>query len=92
MFDTDSVNIDCNTCVAVGTTACNDCLVGYVLANESGPINLVVAPRSMHDTDQHDVDRVIKLMARAGMLDDPPVLVTAEEFAAAGSITARLVP
>ncbi len=43
MFDDDALRIDCDTCVATGTTACNDCVVGHVLANEDGPIGLVVA-------------------------------------------------
>ena len=91
MFDHDFVNIDCNTCLATGTTACNDCVVGHVLANESGPINLVVTSRAAHHSDQDDVSRVIGLMSRAGMLDDPPVLLTADQFMASGSVATHPV-
>ena len=91
MFDNDSVSIDCNTCVATGTTACNDCLVGHVLANQSGPINLVVVPRSPQRVAEHDVSRVVTLMARAGLIDNPPRWVTAHEFASSGGVAARLV-
>ncbi len=46
MFDDDdALTIDCDTCVATGTTACNDCVVGHVLANEDGPIGLVLTPQ-----------------------------------------------
>lgn len=72
----DFLNIDCSTCLATGTTACGDCLVGHVLANESGPIELVVAPR------ETETERVVRLLGRAGLLDDPPVFVSAAEFEA----------
>jgi hypothetical protein len=73
----DALRIDCNICLATGTTACGDCVVGHVLANDGGPIELVVASRPEGDTE-----RVVRLMARAGLLDDPPVFVSPEEFAA----------
>ena len=68
MNDTDAFTIECGTCVATGTTACTDCVVAHLLANDDGPIDLVSvavsAPLSVHD-------RVIALFVRAGMLDDP---------------------
>ena len=68
MNDTDAFSIECGTCVATGTTACTDCVVTHLLANDDGPIGLVTvavaAPLSAHD-------RAIALFARAGMLDDP---------------------
>lgn len=89
MFDMsdDRFSIDCNTCLATGTTACSDCLVGHVLANESGPIELVVAPAS----PERPTERVVRLLSRAGMLDDPPVFVSQEEFDA-GSAPLHLMP
>lgn len=70
----DGLTIDCNTCLATGTTACGDCLVGHVLANESGPIEFVVAPR------ETETQRVVRLFSKAGLLDDPPVFVPVAEF------------
>ena len=75
----DGLTIDCNTCLATGTTACGDCLVGHVLANESGPIELVVTPR------ETETERVVRLFDRAGLLDDPPVFVSAAEFDIGGA-------
>jgi hypothetical protein len=87
MFDDDALTIDCDTCVATGTTACNDCVVGHLLANEDGPIELVVAPpRRATIADRaagaaEAADRAVELFAAAGLLDDPPVFVA--PFAAA---------
>lgn len=67
-FHTDALSIECGTCVATGTTACTDCVVTHLLANDDGPIGLVsvavAAPLSVHD-------RAIALFERAGLLDDP---------------------
>jgi hypothetical protein len=35
------LSIECDTCVATGTTACADCIVTHLLANDDGPIDLV---------------------------------------------------
>jgi hypothetical protein len=75
----DGLTIDCNTCLATGTTACGDCVVGHVLANEGGPIELVVTPR------ETETERVIRLFSKAGLLDDPPVFVSGAEFEAASA-------
>lgn len=82
MFETDGLQIDCLTCVAANTTACNDCLVTHLLANDAGPIELVVAPVSRAPDA---VDVTVERFVRAGLLDDPPVFVDPEVFAAAGS-------
>ena len=93
----DTRHIDCHTCVASGTTACSDCIVGHLLANDEGPIGLRVVQPGPHDaparhslapvTDDtaDDVGRVIELFSSAGLLDEPPYLVSAEEYAAASS-------
>ncbi len=81
MFDDDALTIDCDTCVATGTTACNDCVVGHVLANEDGPIGLVVTPQHAvgrpagAEVGADVTARVVELFASAGLLDDPPVFV-----------------
>lgn len=79
MLGSDDLSIDCNTCVATGTTACNDCLVTHVLANESGPIELVPAP-------PRPAERAIELFVAAGLVDDPPVFVGVAEFEGAAGV------
>ena len=72
-----ALSIECGKCVATGTTACADCVVAHLLANDDGPIDLVtVAIRpsmSVHD-------RAIALFERAGMLDDPVQFVEPAAF------------
>ena len=82
-FDIDStdptggaaLSIECGTCVATGTTACADCVVAHLLANDDGPIDLVMVapPLSM-------ADRAIALFVNAGLLDDPIEFVSSTEF------------
>jgi hypothetical protein len=77
MNDFDGFAIECTTCVATGTTACNECVVTHLIANDDGPIDLVTvavaAPLSVHD-------RAIALFERAGMLDDPVEFVDLTVF------------
>ena len=69
------ISIECGTCVAIGTTACADCIVTHLLANDDGPIDFVtVAPPATA------ADRAIALFVQAGMLDDPVRFVTFDEF------------
>ena len=93
--DTD-LRLDCQTCLAANTTACNDCVVTHLLANDDGPIEFVttgIAPvrRSAGEppgraaeraSPHHDssVDDAVALLARAGMVDDPPAWVARSEF------------
>ena len=76
-----STSIECGTCVAAGTTACTDCLVTHLLANDDGPVDFV--PVAI-ERPRHDHERVIELFQRAGLVDDPIELVTVAEFDAAG--------
>ncbi len=74
-LDNDGFSIECGTCVATGTTACTDCVVSHLLANDDGPIDFVtVAPPATA------ADRAIALFAQAGMLDDPVRFVGLDEF------------
>lgn len=73
----DGTTIECATCPAVGTTACSDCIVTHLLANDDGPIELRVVDR-VADPD----DAAIELLQRAGMLDEEPVYVSIDEFEA----------
>jgi hypothetical protein len=90
MLETDGLHIDCHTCVAANTTACNDCIATHLLANDDGPIELVVTPRPSRPTSvdlrtggtDADADPVVERFVRAGLLDDPPVFVDPAVFAA----------
>ena len=79
---TDEVTIECATCPATGTTACGDCVVTHLLANDAGPINYAPTGHATIDegAELSDLDRAIALFAAAGLLDDPPVLVEQVEF------------
>ncbi len=77
MFDSDDLPIDCATCVAAGTTACGDCVVAHLLANDDGPIEFVLAPVVKLSSP---IDRAVALFTAAGMLDDPPAFVPFDEF------------
>jgi hypothetical protein len=70
-------SIECGTCVATGTTACADCIVTHLLANDDGPIDLVTVPVA---APVSTTDRAVTLFQRAGLLDDPVVFVSIEDF------------
>lgn len=75
------LTIECGTCVAAGTTACTDCVIGHLLANDDGPIDFVPVPvgppRSAADVA---VERAIDLFVSAGLVDDPVQFVDPAEF------------
>ena len=77
MNDEAGFTLECGTCVATGTTACADCVVAHLLANDDGPIEYVPVSVGRPRTA---VDRAIELFAQAGLLDDPVQFVTAGEF------------
>lgn len=70
-------SIECGTCVATGTTACADCIVTHLLANDDGPIDLVTVPIA---APVSAVERAVGLFQRAGLLDDPVEFVGIEDF------------
>ena len=71
------ISIECGTCVATGTTACADCIVTHLLANDDGPIDLEVVPVA---SPLSPTDRAIALFRSAGLVDDPVEFVTVAEF------------
>jgi hypothetical protein len=71
------LSIECGTCVATGTTACADCIVTHLLANDDGPIDLVTVPVAAPTTAS---DRAVALFERAGLLDDPVQFVSLADF------------
>jgi hypothetical protein len=76
-IDGPSFSIECNTCVATGTTACAECIVTHLLANDDGPIDLVTVPVA---APVSVTDRAIALFQRAGLVDDPVEFVSIAEF------------
>ncbi|HSL73048.1 MAG TPA: hypothetical protein VK853_01185 [Ilumatobacteraceae bacterium] len=71
------LSIECGTCVATGTTACADCIVTHLLANDDGPIDLVTVPVAVEPSATAGA---IDLFRRAGLLDDPIRFVSVAEF------------
>jgi hypothetical protein len=96
--DSDSFSIECGTCVATGTTACTDCVVAHLLANDDGPIDFVpvalgAASRAAPGTEQERAwARAVALFERAGLLDDPVQFVPLAEFEGPLSVAAAGVP
>jgi hypothetical protein len=96
MHDADDLTIECATCPATGTTACGDCIVTHLLANDDGPIEYTPAPHvGPGDVDTGDIDscaeewgvdgrsledRALSLFAAAGLIDDPPQFASPSEF------------
>ncbi len=76
MFSSNGSSIECGTCVAANTSACSECVVSYILANDAGPIEF--APVEVASVSPADV--VVGLFVRAGLVDDPVVFLTAAEF------------
>ncbi len=70
-------SIECGTCVATGTTACADCIVTHLLANDDGPIDLEVVPVTL---PLSVTARTVELFRRAGLVDDPVEFVSVADF------------
>ncbi len=76
-IDGPAFSIECNTCVATGTTACAECIVTHLLANDDGPIALVTVAV---DAPVSAADRAVALFRRAGLVDDPVEFVSVADF------------
>jgi hypothetical protein len=82
MNESDCLTIECGTCVAAGTTACSECVVTHLLANDDGPIRFnTVKVRELRGPQE----RAIELFERAGLLDDPVEFVPVDVFASFAS-------
>ncbi|MFT6290831.1 MAG: hypothetical protein ACJAR2_001422 [Ilumatobacter sp.] len=77
MFNNDDLVLDCRTCRAANTTACNECVVTHLFANDAGPIEFVPTPVSLRPSQ---TDQAVELFAKAGMLDDTPEFVAYSTF------------
>jgi hypothetical protein len=82
-FVTTSLQIDCHTCLAGPSSACADCVVTHLLANSDRPIAYVPV-RLRHSCQRAESDPDVALFHAAGLLDDPPRLVSAADFESAG--------
>jgi hypothetical protein len=81
MFQPNGSTIECDTCVASNTSACGECIVSYVLANDAGPIEYVPAPEPVEVRPAvGTVAAAVELFVRAGLVDEPVVFATAAEF------------
>ncbi len=85
-MESDDFTLDCSTCVAANTTACEGCVVQHLLANDAGPIEFVPThrrPAGGHRSsgDDHSAD-VVELFAKAGLLDEDPHFVPYADFEA----------
>jgi hypothetical protein len=76
-MENNHISIECGTCVATGTTACADCIVTHLIANDDGPIDLEVVHVA---TPTSATDRAIALFRSAGLVDDPVEFVSVAEF------------
>ncbi|WP_420450484.1 hypothetical protein [Ilumatobacter sp.] len=80
MASTPDVTLDCQTCVAVNTTACSECVVAHLLANDDGPIAFVPAPVARVDRAARELGRAVALLERAGLLGDDRDDVSYDDF------------
>jgi len=83
MFSSDDLTLDCHTCVAANTTACGECVVNHLLANDAGPIEFVPTPRPAAPDAPSETRRVVELFAKAGLLDERPHFVSYADFESA---------
>ncbi len=77
----DAFELDCRTCLAANTTACSECVVNHLLANDDGPIEFV--PVEVQ-TPASQVEQTVALFQRAGLVGSEVTWVAPEEFDAAG--------
>jgi hypothetical protein len=77
MFSSDDITLDCRTCVATNTTACEDCIVNHLLANDAGPIDFVPIEQVSAPSD---TERVVDLFVKAGLVHDEPEFVPIAAF------------
>lgn len=87
--DIQAFAIECGTCLATGTTACTDCVVAHLLANDDGPIDLVSVAVGRPPSA---TERAISLFERAGLLDDPIQFVDIATFEHGLEATVGAVP
>ncbi len=81
MFQPNGSTIECDTCVAANTSACGECIVSFILANDAGPIEYVPAPEPVEIRPVvGSVEAAVDLFVRAGLIDEPVEFVSLTEF------------
>ncbi len=80
MNESDDFTLDCGTCIGVGTTACNDCIVTHLLANDDGPIDYVPVQLAPVPRVPDPQETAISLFQRAGLVGDAVEFVPFAEF------------
>ena len=86
MTNDSDLALDCATCVAANTTACGDCVVNHLIANDAGPIEFIpsIAARPVAVAPSA-VDRAAALFVGAGLVEAEPAWVPYDEFESLGS-------
>ena len=85
MFQPNGSTIECDTCVAATTSACGECIVSYILANDAGPIEYVPAPEPVEIRPvPGSIEAAVDLFVRAGLVDEPVVFLSVAEFERGG--------
>ena len=87
MFQPNGSTIECDTCVAANTSACGECIVSYILANDAGPIEYVPTPEPVEIRPvAGSVEAAVDLFVRAGLVDEPVVFLSVAEFECGGGL------
>ena len=60
MCEGHEVNVDCSDCVTSGTSACDDCVVSFVVKRESGDAIVIDVAE----------ERAVRMLARAGLVPE----------------------
>ncbi len=87
--DEPMLSVECETCIAAGTTACTDCLVTHLLANDDGPVPVTVVTPA--ERERAEIDRAVGFFVAAGLVDEPVVFVDVADFERGVSVPARTV-
>ncbi|MGK0276203.1 MAG: hypothetical protein ACI9N0_002591 [Ilumatobacter sp.] len=80
MFESDDFSIDCKTCIGAGTTACTDCVVTHLFANDDGPIDYVPVRLTVVPAIPDPEDVAIEMLRRVGLIGATPEFVPVDEF------------
>ncbi|MDA3031418.1 MAG: hypothetical protein O3B90_03720 [Actinomycetota bacterium] len=80
MFESDDFSIDCRTCIGAGTTACTDCIVTHLFANDDGPIDYVPVQLTVVPAIPDPEDVAIRMLQRVGLIGVMPEFVPLDQF------------
>jgi hypothetical protein len=88
----DPLPLDCDRCPADGSSACVDCVVTHLLANDQGPIHFLPStprPAAVAVEAAPAIDEVVGWFVAAGLVDDPPTFVDADPARSVRSAAVR---